>query len=128
MSGNVWSAAGSTRWPIHRRTSVDSCAPKSTSGPGSRSKSAPTPSSVITGATVHPDLLASAIAQHWDAQIVPQLFDYIRIPAKSPHFDPEWSVSGHLERVIQLALSWVTRQGVRGLHAEIVRLAGSTPL
>ena len=26
----------------------------------------------------------------WDAEIVPEITDYIRIPAKSPHFDPQW--------------------------------------
>ena len=30
------------------------------------------------------------IARQWDDDIVPRLVDYIRIPAKSPHFDPEW--------------------------------------
>ena len=32
--------------------------------------------------------LSAAIAAQWDDEIVPQLTDYIRIPAKSPHFDP----------------------------------------
>ena len=32
--------------------------------------------------------LATAIARQWDDEIVPQLTDYVRIPAKSPHFDP----------------------------------------
>jgi hypothetical protein len=27
-----------------------------------------------------------SIAQFWDSAIVPTLVDYIRIPAKSPHF------------------------------------------
>ena len=47
--------------------------------------------------------LLSAIRGQWDADIVPQLTDYIRIPAKSPHFDPQWERHGHIERVIGLA-------------------------
>ncbi|MGH8315993.1 MAG: M20/M25/M40 family metallo-hydrolase, partial [Steroidobacterales bacterium] len=75
----------------------------------------------------HGTLLAAIRAQ-WDADIVPQLVDYIRIPAKSPHFDPQWQTHGHIERVIRLAQAWVTRQPVRGLAVEIVRLPGRTPL
>src|SRR5215471_8840553 len=66
--------------------------------------------------------LASAIARHWDDDIVAQLTDYVRIPAKSPHFDPDWKKNGHIDRVIALAETWVRRQKVRGLELEIVRL------
>src|SRR5947207_1326007 len=72
--------------------------------------------------------LATAIARQWDDEIVQQLTDYIRIPAKSPHFDPEWKKSGHIERVITLADAWARKQPVRGLEVEIVRLKGRTPL
>lgn len=74
------------------------------------------------------DSLAASIAAQWDADIVPQLVEYIRIPAKSPHFDPQWEASGHLERVIDLARAWVTKQNVPGLAVEVVRLPGRTPL
>ena len=72
--------------------------------------------------------LLSAIRGQWDADIVPQLTDYIRIPAKSPHFDPHWERHGHIERVIGLARAWVKEQPVRGLTVEIIRLPGRTPL
>ena len=72
--------------------------------------------------------LATAIASHWDDDIVAQLTDYVRIPAKSPHFDPDWKKNGHIDRVIALAEAWVRRQKVRGLELEIVRLKGRTPL
>ncbi|MEO8676113.1 MAG: M20 family metallopeptidase [Casimicrobiaceae bacterium] len=72
--------------------------------------------------------LATGIARQWDDEIVPQLTDYIRVPAKSPHFDPDWKKNGHIERVITLAEAWVKQQPVRGLEVEIVRLKGRTPL
>jgi acetylornithine deacetylase/succinyl-diaminopimelate desuccinylase-like protein len=72
--------------------------------------------------------LANTIARNWDDSIVPQLVEYIRIPAKSPHFDPQWEAHGHIERVIRLAEAWVRRQPVRGLAVEIVRLPGRTPV
>ncbi|HQR10897.1 MAG TPA: M20 family metallopeptidase [Casimicrobiaceae bacterium] len=72
--------------------------------------------------------LQAAISTQWDDDIVPQLIDYIRIPAKSPHFDPQWAAHGHIERVIRLAEAWARRQPVRGMVVEIVRLPGRTPL
>ncbi len=71
--------------------------------------------------------LAAAVSHNWNESIVPQLVEYIRIPAKSPHFDPQWEANGHIERVIRLAESWVRQQPVRGLALEIVRLPGRTP-
>ena len=71
---------------------------------------------------------AERIARQWDDDIVPKLVDYVRIPAKSPHFDPAWQANGHIEKVIELAEAWVRAQPVRGLVVEIVRLPGRTPL
>src|SRR5437773_5628379 len=77
---------------------------------------------------MNPTTLLSAISTQWDAEIVPQLTDYVRIPAKSPHFDPQWESNGYIERAIRLAEAWVKKQPVRDLAAEIVRLPGRTPL
>jgi acetylornithine deacetylase/succinyl-diaminopimelate desuccinylase-like protein len=77
---------------------------------------------------VNQSTLLSAIRAQWDKDIVPQLTDYIRIPAKSPHFDPQWESHGHIERVIGLAHAWVKKQPVRGMTVEIIRLPGRTPL
>ena len=68
------------------------------------------------------------IGKQWDTEIVPLLVDYVRIPAKSPHFDPAWEANGHIENVITLAERWVHKQPVRGLAVEIVRLQGRTPV
>ena len=77
---------------------------------------------------MNPEHLLSAISTQWDVEIVPQLAEYIRIPAKSPDFDPQWEIHGHIERAIRLAEAWVGKQPVRGLTFEIVRLPGRTPL
>ena len=73
-------------------------------------------------------MLLATLAAKWDSDIVPQLTDYIRIPAKSPHFDPQWQEHGHIERVIGLAHAWVKKQPLRGLAVELVRLPGRTPV
>ena len=71
--------------------------------------------------------LAHATAQ-WDGDIVGQLQDYIRIPAKSPGFDAQWAQHGHLETVVRHAASWIEAQKVAGLRLEVVRLEGRTPV
>src|SRR5499426_664745 len=64
----------------------------------------------------------------WEAQIVPALSDYIRIPAKSPMFDPAWSEHGHLDRAVDLVRRWCERRKIEGLKIEVVRLEGRTPV
>ena len=46
------------------------------------------------------------IGLFWDEAIVPTLADYIRIPAKSPHFDHDWEKNGHIEAAVQFAARW----------------------
>ena len=45
----------------------------------------------------------TSTAAFWDGSIVPALVDYIRIPAKSPHFDRQWAKNGHIEAAVTLA-------------------------
>ena len=40
------------------------------------------------------------ISKAWDESIVPTLQEYIRIPNKSPAFDPEWAEHGHMEKAV----------------------------
>ena len=68
------------------------------------------------------------IAKFWDEEIVPALVDYIRIPAKSPHFDPDWARHGHVEAAVKLAADWCRRHAVPGMKLEVVRLDKRTPV
>ena len=70
----------------------------------------------------------TSIAQFWDSAIVPTLVDYIRIPAKSPHFDKDWAKNGHIEAAVTLAADWCGKHPVEGMQLEIVRLHGRTPV
>ena len=70
----------------------------------------------------------TAIARFWDDAILPALVDYIRIPAKSPHFDADWARHGHIEAAVKLAAEWCARHAVPGMKLEIVRLEGRTPV
>ncbi len=70
----------------------------------------------------------SEVSSLWDAQIVPQLQDYIRVPAKSPMFDADWAVNGYIDTVVRNTAAWIDAQNVSGLTLEVVRLPGRTPV
>src|SRR6187455_1077403 len=50
---------------------------------------------------------------------VPPLIDYIRIPAKSPHFDRDWRPHGYIEDAAKLAAGWCERNAIAGMELEI---------
>ena len=68
------------------------------------------------------------IDEEWTASIQPSLEAYIRIPNKSPLFDPDWQAHGHMERAAALLANWCRSQPIRGLTVEVLRLPGRTPL
>jgi acetylornithine deacetylase/succinyl-diaminopimelate desuccinylase-like protein len=64
----------------------------------------------------------------WMDSIVPELVEYIKIPNKSPHFDPDWEKNGYMEEAVQQIFAWCKQQDIQGMECEIVRLPGRTPL
>jgi acetylornithine deacetylase/succinyl-diaminopimelate desuccinylase-like protein len=70
----------------------------------------------------------NTIAQFWNDSIVPTLVEYIRIPAKSPHFDKAWAANGHIDAAVELAADWCRKNAIEGMKLEVVRLEGRTPL
>ncbi|HET9484895.1 MAG TPA: peptidase M20, partial [Xanthomonadales bacterium] len=67
-------------------------------------------------------------SEMWDRQIVPQLAEYIKIPAKSPMFDPEWVERGYMKEAMDLLEHWVRAQPISGMKVERIQLPGRTPL
>lgn len=68
------------------------------------------------------------ISNQWDNDIVAKLQDYIRIPAKSPIFDPKWKENGFINLVARNAAQWIEKQKIRDLKLEIIELNGRTPI
>jgi acetylornithine deacetylase/succinyl-diaminopimelate desuccinylase-like protein len=68
------------------------------------------------------------IDEIWMDSIVPEIVEYIKIPAKSPHFDPEWEANGYVEDAVQQISAWCSGQDIPGMTVDIVRLPGRTPL
>ena len=74
--------------------------------------------------------LTDFIGALWDEAVTPTLVDYIRIPNKSPAFDPDWVAHGHMERAVDLLASWTSARlpALPGASLEVVRLEGRTPV
>jgi len=64
----------------------------------------------------------------WEESIIPTLHDYIKVPAQSPAFDPNWEANGYIDEVVTMAVDWVNSRTIRGANLEVVRLPGRTPL
>jgi acetylornithine deacetylase/succinyl-diaminopimelate desuccinylase-like protein len=72
--------------------------------------------------------LTAGIDRTWDDSIIDRLTAYVRIPNKSPMFDPQWERNGHMEAAINLMAAWCRAQPLPGLRVEVRRLPGRTPL
>ena len=64
----------------------------------------------------------------WQDSILPTLTEYIRIPNKSPAFDPEWEQRGHMQAAVELLDRWCANAPLRHHDRRIATLPGRTPL
>ncbi len=76
------------------------------------------------------DRIRQHVSALWDDEIVAQLTEYIRIPNKSPLFDPQWREHGYMDAAVQLMEAWARAKlaGLPGATLEVIRLAERTPL
>ena len=64
----------------------------------------------------------------WQSSIIERLQAYVRIPNKSPAFDPDWEQHGYMDQAIELMAEWCRAQPVPRMRVEVRRLKGLTPL
>jgi acetylornithine deacetylase/succinyl-diaminopimelate desuccinylase-like protein len=74
--------------------------------------------------------ITSFMDRIWDDEIIPALTDYIRIPNKSPAFDPAWETHGYMEQATQMFAAWAKSKLAQfpGSSLDVVQLKGRTPL
>src|SRR5580704_2215517 len=74
--------------------------------------------------------LKNFVDQAWGDEIVPTLVEYIRIPNKSPAFDPDWAAHGYMESAVAMFAGWARGKlgQFPGATLDIVRLDGRTPV
>jgi acetylornithine deacetylase/succinyl-diaminopimelate desuccinylase-like protein len=73
-------------------------------------------------------LTESFCANQWDSTVIPELIEYIRIPNKSPAFDPDWQTHGYMDQVVTQFSNWCLKQNINGMTLEVIRLVDRTPL
>jgi acetylornithine deacetylase/succinyl-diaminopimelate desuccinylase-like protein len=66
----------------------------------------------------------------WDTDIIPTLVDYIKIPNKSPMFDPDWETRGEMAKVVALFAAWAKAHlaQIPGATVDVLAPKGRTPL
>ena len=74
------------------------------------------------------DATRAWVEERFTSSIVPTLIDYIRIPNKSPTFDPQWKANGHMDRAVALLAGWARAHLPEGATLEVVQLEKRTPL
>ena len=74
------------------------------------------------------DTMLDYIRRNWTDSVLPSLCDFIRIPAQSPSFDPDWEARGELDQAIELFCSWLDTLGIEDMTYETHRLPGRTPI
>ena len=72
--------------------------------------------------------LKDSIDTTWDDSIIERLIAYVRIPNKSPLFDPQWEAHGYMEKAVGLMADWCRAQPLPGARIEVRRLPKRTPL
>jgi len=68
------------------------------------------------------------VEREWRESAIPALVEYVRIPAKSPAFDPQWRAHGHIDAAVALLEGWARERVAPDMRVEVARLAGRTPL
>ena len=71
---------------------------------------------------------AQFVNSQWDNSIIPELCDYIKVPNKSPIFDPDWEEHGYMEQAVSMFEDWCRKQPIEGMQVEVLRIEGRTPL
>ena len=64
----------------------------------------------------------------WDESVIHELIEYIKIPNKSPMFDPDWQAHGYMDQVVDQFTTWIESQAIPDLNLEVIRLPERTPL
>jgi len=76
---------------------------------------------------INQEQLSATTTLFWDEEILPSLSEYVKIPNKSPLFDPDWQEHGFMQQAIDHVVSWIEEQKVPGLQLEVHQLEERTP-
>ena len=63
--------------------------------------------------------LTHFIETFWEDSILPSITEYIRIPNKSPAFDPKWVEHGYMEDAVKLMEAWAAKDSSMAICASL---------
>ncbi len=63
----------------------------------------------------------------WEQDIIQRLSEYIKIPNKSPAFDPDWQANGYMTKAMDLIVKWCTKQPVVNMQVSVLSEENRTP-
>ena len=72
--------------------------------------------------------LKKYVGSFWEESILPTLFEYIKIPNKSPSFDKSWKKNGHMDAVLEIAKKWSKKHLPKNASLLIKESNNRTPL
>jgi acetylornithine deacetylase/succinyl-diaminopimelate desuccinylase-like protein len=72
--------------------------------------------------------LADFLNTEFENSALPAIMEAIRIPSKSPNFDPDVLTNGLQEKVLQILLDWVATQHIVGMNVHVNTIPNRTPL
>src|SRR3990167_10777084 len=70
----------------------------------------------------------SHIENQWDHEIIPELVEYIKIPAKSPLFDKNWRTNGHIHNAMTRVKKWCEKQPIKNMKIDLLEIENRTPV
>lgn len=68
------------------------------------------------------------ISKVFDTKVIPNLMEYIKIPNKSPNFDPLWEENGFIMQACLHAIDWAKANAPKGMQLELITEPGRPPL
>ncbi len=76
---------------------------------------------------IEPNKLSQMVETFWESDIIDSLSEYIEIPNKSPHFDPDWKANGFMDQAMAHVMDWVKSQNIDRLEMELHEIDDLTP-
>ncbi|MEY2422496.1 MAG: hypothetical protein QOI95_2563 [Acidimicrobiaceae bacterium] len=72
--------------------------------------------------------VVDCVTHVWDDDVLPTITEFIRIPNRSPAFDPQWAEHGHMARAVELVRSWMEARPIAGMQVSVEQIEGRTPV
>lgn len=72
--------------------------------------------------------LRTFINKTWDEAVMPQLMEYVTIPALSPAFNPNWETTPHLADTLELARRFCLSMNLKNTGIQLLSEPGRTPI